>query len=149
MARLLALVFGLALSASAMLPATALRAADLFVYGGGGDDPICAHQSVRGMIQSRFRHQVTHVPQLPDVDIVDFYNARLTRYEPATQNSPIERRYCYATARLSDGQDRPIWYLIEYGQGFASIGDNVEFCVLGFDRWNVYNAACRVLRPQS
>jgi AcrR family transcriptional regulator len=59
---------------------------------------------------------------------------------------PIERRYCHATARLTDGQDRQIWYLIEYGRGFVGIGDNVEFCVQGFDRWNVYNAACRVLR---
>ena len=30
--------------------------------------------------------------------------------------------------------------------GFASIGDGVEFCVSGFDRWNVYNSGCRVLR---
>ena len=30
--------------------------------------------------------------------------------------------------------------------GFASIGDNVEFCVAGFDRWMVYNGRCRVLR---
>ena len=28
---------------------------------------------------------------------------------------------------------------------FASIGDNVEFCVSGFDRWMVYNGRCRVL----
>ena len=35
---------------------------------------------------------------------------------------------------------------IEEGMGFASIGDNVEFCVSGFDRWMVYNGRCRVLR---
>jgi capsid protein len=46
----------------------------------------------------------------------------------------------------SDGADRDIWYLIEEGMGFASIGDNVEFCVSGFDRWYVYNGRCRVLR---
>lgn len=109
-------------------------------------DEICAHQSVRGAIKSRFRYQVTHVPNLPNVDIVGFQGARLTRYEPATANSPIERRYCAATALLSSGDNRPVWYLIEYGQGFAGIGDNVEFCVSGFDRWNVYDGACRVLR---
>ena len=147
MARLMALAAGLALSLSAVVQTVSVQAAD-FIGAGvyGGEDAICAHRSVRGTIQSRFRHQVTHVPNLPNVGIVDFYGARLTRYEPATLNSPIERRYCQATARLSDGQDRPIWYLIEYGQGFAGIGDNVEFCVLGFDRWNVYNSACRVLR---
>ena len=30
--------------------------------------------------------------------------------------------------------------------GFVGIGDNVEFCVSGFDRWMVYNGRCRVLR---
>ena len=63
-----------------------------------------------------------------------------------SDNWPIGRRYCGATVALSDGHDRDIWYLIEEGQGFASIGDNVEFCVSGFDRWMVYNGRCRVLR---
>ena len=60
--------------------------------------------------------------------------------------SPIGRRYCGAKVLLSDGQDRDIWYLIEEGQGFVGIGDNVEFCVSGFDRWYVYNGRCRILR---
>jgi hypothetical protein len=145
MARLSALVTGLAVTISAMLHPAASQAAD-FIGIYGAEDPICGHGSVRGAIQRGFRHQVTHVPHLPNVGIVDFYNARLTRYEPAVPNSPVERRYCHATARLMDGQDRQIWYLIEYGRGFVGIGDNVEFCVQGFDRWNVYNAACRVLR---
>ncbi|WP_173931316.1 hypothetical protein [Chelativorans sp. Marseille-P2723] len=130
---------------SALLAVTVpqARAAD-FIYG--MEDAICGHHSVLGAIERGFRHQVTHVPHLPNVGIADFYGARLTRYEPATPYSPIERRYCQANVLLTDGVDRPIWFLIEYGQGFASIGDNVEFCVLGFDRWNVYNSGCRVLR---
>ena len=63
-----------------------------------------------------------------------------------SEDRPIGRRYCGATVILSDGHDRDIWYLIEEGMGFASIGDNVEFCVSGFDRWYVYNGRCRVLR---
>lgn len=141
MTRISALAAGFAVSlTAAMQPSVA---AD-FIYG--AEDPICAHESVRGAIQRGFRHQVTHVPKLPNVGIIDLLGARLTRHEPATPDSPIERRYCHATARLTDGADRPIWFLIEYGQGFASIGDNVEFCVSGFDRWNVYNSDCRVLR---
>ena len=57
-------------------------------------------------------------------------------------DAPIAAR----TVILSDGDARDIWYLIEEGQGYASIGDNVEFCVSGFDRWYVYNGRCRVLR---
>lgn len=138
---LAAAAFVMALSGAA----PTAQAADIVgVYG--TLDSICDHKNVRTTIQKRFRYQVTHVPNLPNVDIVDFLGASQTRYQPATAISPIERRYCRATARLSDGRDRSIWYVIEYGQGFASIGDNVEFCLSGFDRWNVYNGSCRVLR---
>ncbi|WP_048647699.1 hypothetical protein [Nitratireductor soli] len=145
MARLQALAAGLAVSlASTLAPMSAQAADPVGIYS--LPDDVCANTAVHTTIQKRFRHQVTHVPNLPDVDIVDFYGASQTRYRAASSDSPIERRYCRAMARLSDGRDRTIWYLIEYGQGFASIGDNVEFCVSGFDRWNVYNAYCRVLR---
>ena len=145
MARLQALAAGMAASLAATLaPMTAQAADPLGSYA--VNDDVCANSAVRSTIKHRFRYQVTHVPQLADVDIVDFYGAYQTRYYPATENSPIARRYCRATARLSDGRDRTVWYLIEYGQGFAGIGDNVEFCVSGFDRWNVYDSHCRVLR---
>ena len=58
----------------------------------------------------------------------------------------IARRYCGGTANMSDGQQRTIWYLIEDGMGLAGMGDNVEFCISGLDRWLVYNGSCRVLR---
>ena len=111
------------------------------------DDPgACANGKVLNRITHRFRHQVRHVPNLPQVDITDFYRIRENRFEPQASDSPIERRYCHATAALSDGRNRDIWYLIERPMGFAGIGSNVEFCVDGFDRWNVYNGRCRVLR---
>lgn len=111
------------------------------------DSGVCAEGWVLSKITSRFRHQVRHVPNLPDVAITDFQRIHEHRYLPALgEERPIGRRYCGATVILSDGHDRDIWYLIEEGQGFASIGDNVEFCVAGFDRWNVYNSGCRILR---
>jgi capsid protein len=73
-------------------------------------------------------------------------DVRLTRYEPKNNPAQIERTYCKATAVLSDGQNRSVWYMVEEGQGFAGVGKNVEFCVDGFDRWAVYDAKCRVLR---
>jgi hypothetical protein len=85
------------------------------------------------------------VPHLPDVDIVEFRKIHQHRYYPYAEDSPIARRYCGATAVLSDGRKRDVWYLIEDGMGFVGIGDNVEFCVSGFDRWMVYNGRCRVL----
>lgn len=110
------------------------------------DPGICGDERFLRTIANRFRRQVTHVPNLPDVDIVEFTRIYEKRYLPEQERWPIGRRYCGATVYLSDGGARPIWYLIEEGMGFASIGDNVEFCVSGFDRWYVYNGDCRVLR---
>ncbi len=111
------------------------------------DSGVCAEPWVLRKITSRFGYQVQHVPNLPDVGITDFQRIRENRYLPALgEERPIGRRYCEATAILSDGNGREVWYLIEEGQGLASIGDNVEFCVSGFDRWNVYNSGCRILR---
>lgn len=106
----------------------------------------CDDAGILKKIVSRFRHQVRNVPNLPDVDIVDFHRVHEHRNKEAKEKWPIARRYCGATVELSDGRRREIWYLIEEGMGFASIGDNVEFCVSGFDRWYVYNGRCRVLR---
>jgi hypothetical protein len=127
------------------VPAT--FAADLsgYVYD-GNDGSVCGEAWVLNRITNRFRYQVRHVPHLPDVDIVDFRGVHQNRYLPASEKWPIARHYCRAQVALSDGRDRSIFYLIERGQGFASMGDNVEFCVSGFDRWMVYNGRCRVLR---
>ena len=113
------------------------------------DEPgICGNQKVLGRIASRFSHQVRHVPHLPQVEIADFERIRESRHLPKIAGErPIDRRYCQARAWLSDGRSRDVWYLIEKPMGFAGIGSNVEFCVSGFDRWNVYNGRCRVLRP--
>jgi len=138
----LAALLGLAAAVGAT---PSVRAADLGVYV-EPDSGACSQNWVLSKITHRFAYQVRHVPHLPLVAITDFHNIQLNRYLPAEENWPIGRTYCRATAILSDGEARPIWYLIEEGQGFASIGNNVEFCVSGFDRWYVYNGACRVLR---
>lgn len=130
-------------------------AADQIYYDDDGG--VCATPSVLSRITRRFAYQVKHVPNLPDVAIEDFQRIHQHRYVPADENHPIARRYCGATVVLSDGRSRDIWYLIEEGMGFATLvdgfglanetrGSNVEFCVAGFDRWMVYNGACRVLR---
>lgn len=138
---LLAAMLGFAGASAVTAPA---RAADFIV---SAENPgACGEARVLRKIDRRFRYQVTHVPNLPNVEIVDFRRIHEHRYLPAGEDSSISRRYCGATVALSDGHDREIWYMIEEGQGYASIGDNVEFCVSGFDRWMVYNGACRVLR---
>ena len=121
------------------------QAADLYI---GPSDPtsVCGKPKILSRITDRFHHQVTHVPHLPNVTIVAYHNIHEHRYLPAQEFRPIGRRYCMATAEFEGGEQRSVWYMIEEGMGFASIGDGVEFCVSGFDRWNVYNSGCRVLR---
>jgi capsid protein len=130
---------------SLMMPAVA-PAADMTIYE-QQDSGVCADRRFLAKIEDRFRYQVRHVPNLPDVAITDFQRIRANRFEPRAERKPIARQYCEADVVLSDGHTRNIWYLIEGGMGFAGIGDNVEFCVEGFDRWYVYNGRCRVLRP--
>ncbi|MCK4204677.1 phage portal protein [Brucella pituitosa] len=110
------------------------------------DAGLCSQQGVLRSVVADFGYQVRNVPNLPQVGISAMSDVRLTRYEPKNNPAQIERTYCKATAVLSDGQHRSVWYMVEEGQGFAGVGQNVEFCVDGFDRWFVYDASCRVLR---
>lgn len=106
----------------------------------------CADPGILASIQSKFDHQVRNIPHLPDVSIDGFRKIHQHRYLPAKEKWPVARRYCGATAELSDGRERYVWYLIEKPWGYAGVGNNVEFCVTGFDRWYVYSGRCRVLR---
>ncbi|MDQ6435079.1 hypothetical protein RB623_13565 [Mesorhizobium sp. LHD-90] len=133
----------MALGSLALAPAS--HAADYLVHR-GKEISACADGRYLAKIRQRFIHQVSNVPNLPNVRIEDFRDIHEHRYFPETEEWPIARRYCGATVLLSDGHQRDLWYLIEGRMGFVGIGENVEFCVSGFDRWFVYNGACRVLR---
>ena len=61
--------------------------------------------------------------------------------------SKIHRRYCRGIAYLSNGRASELVYVIEAGQGFASIGWNAEFCLPAYDPWRVYDSWCRSIRP--
>jgi hypothetical protein len=132
-------------AASGLGLAPAASAAD---YRGGAvaDGSVCGEEWVLARISRSFDHQVRHVPNLPDVEIVEFRGMHLRRFHPAAQESTVERTYCGATVQLSNGHSRSVWYFIEEGMGFAGVGANVEACIDGFDRWNVYNAHCSVAR---
>ncbi len=112
----------------------------------GHETLACDNPHVLSRISSKFRHQAREVHHNSGLSIAAYDRVHEHRYLDENERRPIARRYCMATATLSDGRERSVWYLIERGMGFASIGTNVEFCVSGFDRWNVYNNACRVLR---
>ena len=65
---------------------------------------------------------------------------------PYAEPGLIRRDYCMADSWLTNGEIRTVYYTIEYGVGFASIGHYVDFCVLGLDPWRVHDGACRTVQ---
>lgn len=133
-------------AAATVISAFALPAAPAFAWTHAEKDAsACNEPAILAKISKRFHHQ-SHEVHHDRLRIEAYSKVHQHRYYPADEKHLIGRRYCGATATLSDGRTRTVWYFIETHQGFAGIGDNVEFCVSGFDRWNVYNAHCRVAR---
>ena len=81
-----------------------------------------------------------------DLQITGFSDVRELAYRP-WQSATIPRRYCTATAMISDGKPRTVNYSIIEDGGWASFGDGIEFCVVGLDRNWAYNPTCRMARP--
>lgn len=63
--------------------------------------------------------------------------------DPAFQN----RRFCRATASLSDGRQRAVYYMISY-DGWPPMSSGLEFCVTGYDYFRAYAPGCGQLRPR-
>lgn len=72
-------------------------------------------------------------------------NARSSGH-PYAEPGIVKREYCMADSVMTDTSRRTVFYAIEYGQGFASVGNYVDFCVLGLDPWHVHDEACRTVR---
>lgn len=122
------------------------QAADYIATSPTTISPVCQEQGVINRAVAQFDRLVRGVPEMPAVKINAVSNVSATRFDPKTYPSGIERHYCRATAVLSNGENRNMWYMVEKTQGFASMGSNVESCVDGFDKWFVYDGRCRVLR---
>ena len=77
--------------------------------------------------------------------IASIEDSRL-RYTAFKGPSMIRHRHCRATALMTNGARRTLFYTISAGMGLASIGDSVDYCLAGLDPWRVHGAACRSLR---
>ena len=65
----------------------------------------------------------------------------------AWASQSIPRRFCAASAMLSDGRAREVHYSIIEDGGFAGLGSGVEWCVVGLDRNWANNPACKAAKP--
>ena len=68
------------------------------------------------------------------------------RYTVFKGPSLIRHRHCRASALMTNGARRPLFYTVSAGMWLASIGQGVDFCLAGLDPWRVHGAACRSLR---
>lgn len=68
------------------------------------------------------------------------------RYTVFNGPSMIRHRHCRASALMTNGARRTVFYTVSAGMGLASIGNGVDFCLAGLDPWRVHGAACRSLR---
>lgn len=107
--------------------------------------PVCDDAGVLTKVTNKFAYYDAHVigSGLGIAALSDVRETRLKIYGPGL----IPRRYCEATATLSNGRRSDVVYLIEANAGFASIIWNVQSCLPGYDPYHVYGAWCRSIRP--
>jgi hypothetical protein len=110
-----------------------------------GAVPACDTAFALGLIKVRFwEKEFTFWHS--GLSIVDFDNIQETAYRPWAANA-IPRRFCSATAMISDGTAHPVHYSIGEDLGIAGAVWGVEWCVVGLDRNWAYNPQCKMARP--
>jgi len=110
----------------------------------GADIRACADARMLARISKRFAWAERNTWQR-GYQIADIEAPRL-RYVVFKGPSMIRHRHCRATALMTNGTRRTLFYTLSAGMGFASIGNGVDFCLAGLDPWRVHGAACRSLR---
>jgi hypothetical protein len=141
MTRLVALLFALASAAAA-------SAADIGAAPAGQavvtDAGACGDGRTLGRIVERFAWAERNTWRRGFV-MASLANPRPSGH-PWLEPGIVERTYCRADALMTNGALHEVHYAIEHGMGFASVGDYVDFCVLGLDPWRVHDGWCRTVR---
>jgi len=129
--------------------ATAANLFELNFYLSGpkyeGDVPPCDHPTALDKVSARFAEK-EGVFWNTELRIVGFEKIHQTAYRPGPPHT-IPRRFCSATAFVSDGLKHPIYYSIGENTGLIGATWGVEWCVVGLDRNCAFNPACRMARP--
>ena len=134
----LGLIGTIASAAAADLPMRAVVNAPVAVDGA------CANAHVLDRIVDRFAWAELKTWHRGFV-MASIQNPRLSGH-PFYEPGIIKREFCVANSFMSNGSAHTVFYAIEFGQGFASVGNYVDFCVVGLDPWHVHDEACRTVR---
>lgn len=109
-----------------------------------GGLPDCGAEGVIYDVVDRFGH-VHDVQWHTGLKINFLDRIRETGYAPPTQHT-VARRWCEASANLSNGRRPVVYYLIEMDRNFAGVGMRVTYCVAEYDYWHVYGESCRTVK---
>jgi hypothetical protein len=123
------------------------EAADLpgpFLVPGPLEANACADAKVLGRIVERFAWAERNTWHRGFI-MASLENPRPSQH-PFHEPGLIKRDYCMADSIMTNGEARTVYFAIEHGVGFASIGNYVDFCVLGLDPWRVHDGACRTVQ---
>jgi len=107
--------------------------------------PGCGEPWVLGKVAEHFAEKEAKFWN-SNLQIVEYENIRRIGWRPWGLDY-IPRRFCTATASLSDGVKRRIDYSVREDLGMISMTWGVEFCVHGLDRNWAFNPACQMARP--
>jgi hypothetical protein len=109
------------------------------------DVPLCDDQGPLDHIISKFGTKEDRFWN-SDLQLVGFEHIHQVAWEP-WMSGTIPRRYCSASALISDGKRRQIYYSIIEDGGWLGANYGVEFCVVGLDRNWAFNPRCKMARP--
>lgn len=109
------------------------------------DLPNCGDPAVLSAISTRFAEKEAGY-WASALTIVEYQQIRPLAWRPGGLDL-IPRRFCTASATVSDGRRRRIDYSVREDFAFIGNGWGVEWCVTGLDRNWAYQPACRMARP--
>jgi hypothetical protein len=144
------LAAGTAVGSTAMsAPASAASLLELNFWLSGprydGVLPACDYPAALDKVRARFAEKEGTYWN-SNLTIQGYERIRETAYRPWAPNT-IPRRFCSATALVSDGRKHAVHYSIAETSGLIGSGWGVEWCVVGLDRNMAYSPACKMARP--
>jgi hypothetical protein len=105
--------------------------------------PAC--EAALGTLSERFAEKESRFWN-SNLQILGYERVRQIAYSPWAPGT-IPRRFCTATALVSDGRKHAVNFWIGEDTGMIGAGWGVEWCVVGLDRNWAYNPRCKMARP--
>ncbi len=137
----------IAITIAAAIPAQAASwlEKNFYLSGQNYDGILPACEAALGKIAWRFAQKESRYWN-SNAQILGFERVREIAYRPWAPGT-IPRRFCTATALVSDGRKHAVNYWIGEDTGMIGANWGVEWCVVGYDRNWAYNPRCKMARP--